>query len=122
MEWAKDARSILAALATLAAVFGVGSASRSSSELSDLQAAVATALEGSSRGYEAALRQAEAWVVWLEERCGDIHRKNYPAALRQKVFNEPIGGGEHSGVFPPGIPGLRNQRLSYSVAAQNEEG
>ncbi len=41
MEWAKDARSILAALATLAAVFGVGSATRSSSELSDLHAAVA---------------------------------------------------------------------------------
>ncbi len=70
MDWAKDIRSILAALAALAAVFGGGSALRSSSELGELQAAVATALEHNSRGYEAALRQAEARVAWLEERCG----------------------------------------------------
>ncbi len=38
-------------------------------DVCDLQGAVATALDSSSRGYEAALRQAEAREAWLEERC-----------------------------------------------------
>ena len=40
--------------------------------VSDLQAAVVTALESSSRGYETALRQAEARVEWLEENCPEL--------------------------------------------------